>query len=279
MNLIEWVELPNLGDQRGALVVAESNKSIPFEVKRLYYIFDAQSDVPRGFHAHKALKQIAFCIQGKCKMLMDDGISKEEVWLDQANKGLLIPPMIWHEIHNFSKDCVLLVMASDYYDESDYIREYSSFQMINKLKLIPFDEFVLERSWNWLNDSELKHLTMTPDFTKEQQVELFNSLSTRKGYFIFGIAFEGQPVGACGLKNFVDDKAELWLYIGEKEYWGKGLGKRIMLLLENEARKLKLKKLYLKVIKDNKAAINLYEKFNYLLIEDKGHYIVMEKTL
>ena len=79
MSLIQWIELPNLGDQRGGLVVAETCKNIPFDLKRLYYIFDAKSDVPRGFHAHKELHQIAFCIKGKCKMLMDNGFAKEEV--------------------------------------------------------------------------------------------------------------------------------------------------------------------------------------------------------
>ena len=127
MSLIQWIELPNLGDQRGGLVVAETCKNIPFDLKRLYYIFDAKPDVPRGFHAHKELHQIAFCIKGKCKMLMDNGFAKEEVWLDQPNKGLQIPPMIWHEMHDFSEDCVLLVLASEHYDESDYIRDYADF--------------------------------------------------------------------------------------------------------------------------------------------------------
>ena len=102
MSLIEWIDLPNFGDERGSLVVIESNKNIPFDVKRLYYIYDAKPDIPRGFHAHKELKQIAFCLKGKCKMLMDNGIDKQEIWLDQPNKGLLIPPMIWHEMHDFS---------------------------------------------------------------------------------------------------------------------------------------------------------------------------------
>lgn len=127
MSLIQWIELPNLGDQRGGLVVAETCKNIPFDLKRLYYIFDAKPGIPRGFHAHKELHQIAFCIKGKCKMLMDNGFTKEEVWLDQPNKGLQIPPMIWHEMHDFSEDCVLLVLASEHYDESDYIRDYADF--------------------------------------------------------------------------------------------------------------------------------------------------------
>lgn len=127
MNLIEWIELPNLGDHRGSLVVAEANRNIPFSIQRLYYIFGAQPDVPRGFHAHKELQQIAFCIQGSCKILMNNGKEKQEVLIGQPNKGLFIPPMVWHEMHGFSEDCILLVLASDHYDESDYIRNYDQF--------------------------------------------------------------------------------------------------------------------------------------------------------
>ena len=127
MNLIEWIELPNLGDHRGSLVVAEANRNVPFSIQRLYYIFGAQPDVPRGFHAHKELQQIAFCIQGSCKMLMNNGKEKQEVLIGQPNKGLFIPPMVWHEMHGFSEDCILLVLASDHYDESDYIRNYDQF--------------------------------------------------------------------------------------------------------------------------------------------------------
>ena len=127
MNLIEWIELPNLGDHRGSLVVAEANRNVPFSIQRLYYIFGAQPDVPRGFHAHKELQQIAFCIQGSCKILMNNGKEKQEVLIGQSNKGLFIPPMVWHEMHGFSEDCILLVLASDHYDESDYIRNYDQF--------------------------------------------------------------------------------------------------------------------------------------------------------
>jgi RimJ/RimL family protein N-acetyltransferase len=279
MSLIEWIEIPDLGDHRGSLVVFESNKNIPFDLKRLYYIFDVKSDAPRGFHAHKKLKQIAFCIKGKCKMLMDNGLEKQEVWIDQSNKGLLIPPMVWHEMHDFSDDCIMLVVASDYYDESDYIREYEKFKNYSKLTLVEYDQDFLEKSWDWLNDEELKYLTMTPDFTKEQQEDFYKSLSSRKDYFIYGVSFLRDSIGACGLKNIIDNKAELWLYIGNKKYWGKGLGKKIMFFLEDEAVQKGLDKLYLKVLKENKIAINLYTKLNYINVEEHDKYIVMEKTL
>lgn len=127
MSLIEWIELPDLGDERGALVVAESNKSIPFNIKRFYYIYKTKPDLPRGFHAHKELVQVAFCLTGSCKMLMDNGNDKQKVIIKQPNIGLLIPPMVWHEMHDFSKDCILLVLASEYYNEDDYVRDYDEF--------------------------------------------------------------------------------------------------------------------------------------------------------
>lgn len=133
MSPIRLVELPPLGDERGSLVAIEANKHIPFDVKRVYYIFGTQPGVSRGFHAHKKLQQLAVCVTGKCRMVLDDGINKESVWLDSPTKGLLIGNNLWREMHEFSDDCVLLVLASEHYDESDYIRDYSEFcSAVNK---------------------------------------------------------------------------------------------------------------------------------------------------
>lgn len=169
MSLIEWVELPNLGDDRGSLIVAESTKNVPFEVKRIYYILDVKPDVPRGFHAHKELIQLAFCIKGSCNMIMDNGTEKQQVRIDKSNVGLMIPPMVWHEMYDFSEDCVMLVLASANYDEADYIRNYDVFKDYSKISLKLYNEDFLEKSWEWLNDEELKYLTMTPDFTRKDQ--------------------------------------------------------------------------------------------------------------
>ncbi|MEG3222114.1 FdtA/QdtA family cupin domain-containing protein [Vibrio gigantis] len=128
MSLIHWIDFPKIGDDRGNLVALEGNKNIPFSIKRVYYLFDLQSDIPRGFHAHKELVQVAVCVKGHCDILMDDGKNKETVTLDSPDKGLLIDVMQWHEMRNFSEDCVLLVLASNIYDEADYIRSYEQFQ-------------------------------------------------------------------------------------------------------------------------------------------------------
>ena len=132
MSLVHWIDLPVLGDDRGSLVAIEASDTIPFEVQRVYYIFNTKSGVARGFHAHHQLQQLAVCVSGKCRMVLDDGQTKEEAWLDSPNKGLLIGDMIWHEMHDFSDDCVLLVLASEHYDESDYIRDYDEFLKVVK---------------------------------------------------------------------------------------------------------------------------------------------------
>lgn len=127
MSLIKWIDFPALGDERGSLVAMEAEKSVPFVIKRVYYIFGTRQDVARGFHAHKRLQQVAICITGKCRMILDDGKERTEVWLDSPNKGLVIGDLVWREMHDFSEDCVLLVLASEQYDESDYIRDYNEF--------------------------------------------------------------------------------------------------------------------------------------------------------
>lgn len=114
-------------DYRGALVVIQQIKDIPFEIKRIYYMYNTKKDVIRGCHAHKNLEQVLICINGSCKILLDNGIEKETVVLDKKNLGLYIRSNTWREMFQFSKDAVLLVLASDYYDEKDYIRNYDEF--------------------------------------------------------------------------------------------------------------------------------------------------------
>lgn len=120
------------GDERGSLIAIEENADIPFSIKRVYYIFDTQAGVTRGLHAHRTLRQVLVCVNGSCKVLLDDGMEKISVVMNNVSQGLLVDPMIWHEMYDFSSDCVLLVLASDFYDESDYIRDYHEFiELIN----------------------------------------------------------------------------------------------------------------------------------------------------
>ena len=115
------------GDDRGMLVALEEYKDIPFEIKRVDYMYDTKKDVHRGFHAHKSLEQILICIHGSCKVLLDNGTEKKIVSLEKPYEGLYIANNMWREMYDFSEDAVLMVLASEYYKEEDYIRDYNEF--------------------------------------------------------------------------------------------------------------------------------------------------------
>ena len=114
-------------DGRGELVAIEGNKDIPFEIKRVYYIYETGADIIRGKHAHKNLKQVLICVHGSCKIKLDNGKEQETILMDKPNEGIYIDNNIWREMFDFSKDGVLLVLASELYNESDYIRNYNEF--------------------------------------------------------------------------------------------------------------------------------------------------------
>ena len=115
------------GDDRGMLVALEEYKDIPFEIKRVYYMYDTKKNVHRGFHAHKSLEQILICIHGSCKVLLDNGTEKKIVSLEKPYEGLYIANNMRREMYDFSEDAVLMVLASEYYKEEDYIRDYNEF--------------------------------------------------------------------------------------------------------------------------------------------------------
>ncbi|MNZ09506.1 TDP-4-oxo-6-deoxy-alpha-D-glucose-3,4-oxoisomerase [compost metagenome] len=124
---IKLIPLQAHGDDRGSLIALEEGKNIPFPVKRVYYLFNTKEGVRRGFHAHKALKQVAIAVRGSCRFVLDDGNERVEVLLDNPTQGLLIESFMWREMYDFSEDCVLMVLADQLYDESDYIRDYDRF--------------------------------------------------------------------------------------------------------------------------------------------------------
>ena len=115
------------GDDRGQLIAIEQLKDIPFEIKRVYYMYDTTEGVIRGYHAHKNLQQVLICVHGSCKIRLDDGENKEIVTLDKPYEGLYVANNMWREMFDFSPDAVLLVLASELYDELDYIRDYDEF--------------------------------------------------------------------------------------------------------------------------------------------------------
>ncbi len=122
------INFKSLGDERGSLIAIEAEKSVPFSVRRVYYIFATKEGVERGFHAHRNLNQVAVAVTGSCEMVLDDGECETSVLLDSAQKGVLIGPGVWRVMRNFSSDCVLLVLADQHYDEADYIRNYKEFK-------------------------------------------------------------------------------------------------------------------------------------------------------
>ena len=132
MNLFHWIHFSLLGDERGSLVALEEEITVPFKIRRVYYIFGTKLGVSRGFHAHRHLRQLVVCVTGRCRMVFDDGNLRQEAWLDSPTQGLLIGSMVWHEMHDFSPECVLLVMASECFDEDDYIRDYQVFLEFSK---------------------------------------------------------------------------------------------------------------------------------------------------
>lgn len=124
---IELIQLQKHGDERGSLIALEEGRNIPFNIKRVYYLFNTKTQVRRGFHAHRKLRQVAVVVRGSCSFLFDDGKEKKNIYMDDPSKGLSIEPWIWHEMYDFSEDCVLMVLANDEYNESDYIRDYNVF--------------------------------------------------------------------------------------------------------------------------------------------------------
>ena len=125
--IVTTKEFNVLGDYRGQLVALEENRNIPFDLKRVFYIFGTQEGVSRGNHSHYKTKQFLVAVNGSCKVTLDDGYNKETFNLNQPNLGLFQDALIWGTMHDFSSDCVLMVLANEYYDASDYITDYDKF--------------------------------------------------------------------------------------------------------------------------------------------------------
>jgi dTDP-4-dehydrorhamnose 3,5-epimerase-like enzyme len=126
-SLIKLIDFSIKGDSRGSLVALEASREVPFSIARVYYIFGTQPGVSRGLHAHKSLQQLCIAVCGSLRMVLDDGVSRTEVTLDRPNRGLLIDPGVWNEMHDLSADCVVMVLTDAPYKEADYIRNYEKF--------------------------------------------------------------------------------------------------------------------------------------------------------
>lgn len=128
-----FVELPiKAEEKRGNLCFGEAKRHIPFTIKRFYYVFGVPSEETRGNHAHKKTEQVLFCLNGSVKVELDDGVNKDMIFLSKPNMGIFLGKMLWHKMTNFKKDTILLVVASDFFSEKDYIRDYSVFRKLSK---------------------------------------------------------------------------------------------------------------------------------------------------
>ncbi|MDO6598294.1 FdtA/QdtA family cupin domain-containing protein [Oceanihabitans sp. 2_MG-2023] len=128
---IKIIDIPRIADSRGNLAVIEKDCT-PFEIKRVYYLYDVPSDAYRGGHAHKEQLEFLVALSGSFTVILDDGKQKQSITLNKPNKGLLIPTGIWRELEDFSSGSVCLVLASDVFEESDYIREYKDFELFKR---------------------------------------------------------------------------------------------------------------------------------------------------
>ena len=142
-----------------------------------------------------------------------------------------------------------------------------------------FDEIFLEKSWHWLRDPEIKQLTMSPDFNREEQLDWFARLPEKTDYLIWGLAGNGIPIGALGLKNITEHEAEYWGYIGDRGCWNTGLGGEMLCFILSQAKKMGLNELYLKVHRANARAIRLYTRFGFKTVSEDKEVINMRLSL
>jgi hypothetical protein len=128
------IELPKIADPRGNLTFIEGGRQVPFEIQRVYYLYDTPGGAERGGHAHKGLHQLIVAMSGSFDVILDDGMQKKRFHLNRSYFGLYVCPMIWRELDNFSSGSVCMVLASNFYDESDYFRDYQEYLKVLKQK-------------------------------------------------------------------------------------------------------------------------------------------------
>ena len=123
-----YVRLPVVADRRGDLTFLEGGRDVPFDIKRVYYLYNVPVNAERGGHAHKRLRQVIFALSGSFKVTLDNGCDRSEVWLNNPQEGILVERLIWRELSDFSQGAVAMVVASEHYDEEDYYRDYDEFK-------------------------------------------------------------------------------------------------------------------------------------------------------
>lgn len=127
LDICRMIELPRINDPRGNLTFIEGGRNVPFEIKRIYYLYDVPGGASRAGHGHRKLEQLIVAMSGSFDVTLDDGTNTERFHLNRSYNGLYVPPMMWREIDNFSSGSVCMVLASDFYDEADYFRRHEDF--------------------------------------------------------------------------------------------------------------------------------------------------------
>ena len=131
--LARVLEMRKISNPKGNLTAIEGGRDIPFEIRRVYYLYDVPGGESRGGHAHKNLHQLIVATSGSFDVILDDGIERQRFPLNRAHFGLYVPPMLWRELENFSSGAVCVVLASEHYDEHDYLRDYQEFMKAAKV--------------------------------------------------------------------------------------------------------------------------------------------------
>jgi len=132
MSKCRIIDFPKIAEARGNLSVIEENRQIPFEIKRVYYLYDVPSGATRGGHCHKIMEQVLIALSGSFDVVLDDGFTRKSFFLNRPHYGLYIPPGIWRELENFSSNSIALSLVSTLFDEGDYIRDYETFKKMVK---------------------------------------------------------------------------------------------------------------------------------------------------
>ena len=216
------IRFNKIGNKKeGYLTALEGNKEIPFDIRRVYYIYNVSQDIRRGYHTHKKLEQILICVNGSVKIDVREGKEKKMIELNSPNKGLYIGPGVWREMHGFNEESVLLILASDYYNEDDYIRDYDKFLKYKEYKLNK-DIFIHEKAivdsknigertriWGFshiLAGAEIgKNCNICEHVFIEDDVRLGNNVTVKCGVYIWdGIFVEDDVfIGPC--VTFIND--------------------------------------------------------------------------
>lgn len=134
LNDVQLVDLPKIQDSRGNLTFIEGGEHIPFDIERVYYLYDVPGGAERGGHAHKELRQLIVAMSGSFDVVLNDGVNERRIHLNRSYTGLYVPTMLWRELDNFSSGSVCMVLASNKYDEGDYYRDYEEYQTARGLK-------------------------------------------------------------------------------------------------------------------------------------------------